>query len=111
MHCVTPGKPAFMTKKKQTTPPSHPGARFCRSLSHKILDKSDMVNNPPHYVGNIECIEAIEESLTADQYIGYLKGQVFKYLWRENRKKDRIQDLQKANWYLNRLINFLKDNV
>ena len=63
--------------------------------------------NPNHYkAGNVECIEAIQESLTAEAYAGYLKGNVQKYLWRYETKhwEDPLQDLQKAEWYLERLI-------
>jgi hypothetical protein len=63
--------------------------------------------NPNHYKsGNVECIEAIQESLTAEAYAGYLKGNVQKYLWRYETKhwEDPLQDLQKAEWYLERLI-------
>ncbi len=65
----------------------------------------DVVNHPSHYnYGNIECIEAIEESMTPEAYRGYLKGNTLKYLWRYERKDKALQDLEKAQWYLNRLI-------
>ena len=64
----------------------------------------DPVNAPEHYTsGNIECIEAIEAQLTPEEYRGYLKGNVAKYVWRE-RHKGGIESLKKAQWYLNRLI-------
>ncbi len=67
--------------------------------------KDDMVEQPPHYnYGNIECIEAIKESMTPESYRGYLKGNCMKYLWRYERKGKQLQDLHKAKWYLNRLI-------
>ena len=62
--------------------------------------------NPNHYkAGNVECIEAIQASLTAEAFAGYLKGNVQKYLWRYETKhwEDPLQDLQKAEWYLERL--------
>ena len=69
-----------------------------------ILVGGDEVNHPDHYTdGAIECIEAIEAQLTADEYRGYLKGNIAKYLWRE-RHKGGIQSLKKAQWYLDRLI-------
>ena len=65
----------------------------------------DMVDHPPHYTdgGTIECIEAIEAQLTDEEYRGYLKGNVAKYLWRE-RHKGGTESLKKAQWYLKRLI-------
>ena len=65
----------------------------------------DNVNHPPHYTdGGIECIEAIEAQLTLEEYRGYLKGNVAKYVWREQHKGG-IESLKKAQWYLNRLVN------
>lgn len=65
----------------------------------------DEVNHPEHYThgGSVECIEAIESQLTPEEYRGYLKGCIAKYIWRE-KHKGGIQSLQKAQWYLTRLI-------
>lgn len=66
---------------------------------------NDNVNHPAHYNGDgIECIEAIEAQLTPEEYRGYLKGNVAKYVWRE-KHKGGIESLKKASWYLNRLID------
>jgi hypothetical protein len=62
----------------------------------------DAVNNPTHYQGEIECIECIKASMTYEEFKGYLRGNVFKYLWRYNRKNG-LQDLEKSQWYINRL--------
>ncbi len=68
--------------------------------------QGDEVNHPSHYVdGTIECIEAIEAELTAEEYRGYMKGNIAKYIWRE-RLKGGTQSLKKAQWYLDRLIQF-----
>lgn len=60
-------------------------------------------HNPDHYKGAIECIEAIRASMTAEEYRGYLKGNVQKYVWRFE-KKGGVEDLRKAQVYLNWLI-------
>ena len=66
----------------------------------------DAVNHPSHYnYGKIECIEAIEESMSSEAFKGYLKGNTIKYLWRYERKGKKVQDLHKAQWYLNKLIS------
>ena len=66
--------------------------------------KADMVNSPAHYTyGTIESIQAIEASMEASAFKGFLKGNVLKYLWRYERKNG-IEDLRKAQWYLRRLI-------
>ena len=65
----------------------------------------DLINNPSHYnTGDIECIEAIQASMTTRQFQGYLKGNVMKYVWRHEYKGKMLNDLRKANWYLNKLI-------
>lgn len=66
--------------------------------------ESDNVNHPSHYTdGSIECIEALEAQLSKEEYRGYLKGNVAKYLWRE-KHKGGVESLKKAEWYLKRLI-------
>ena len=71
----------------------------------------DAVNNPAHYNnGNVECIEAIEAMLTPEEFIGFLRGNSFKYRWRFRYKKKPIEDLHKARWYEERLLKFLMEN-
>lgn len=66
--------------------------------------KVDMVNYPPHYTsGKIDVIRIMEDQLTDEEYRGYIKGQVIKYITRE-RYKNGLEDLKKAAWYLDRLI-------
>lgn len=65
----------------------------------------DFVNNPSHYTqGEIECIDAIRAALSPEEFRGFLRGNVIKYLWRAPLKHGR-EDYQKAQWYLNRLAN------
>jgi hypothetical protein len=67
-------------------------------------DEEDMVGAPRHYnTGNIECIDAIEESMSSVAFKGYLKGNCMKYLWRYDYKGKQVEDLQKAGWYLRKL--------
>lgn len=70
--------------------------------------KNDMVNHPEHYTGRkFECIEVIEE-ITKDcnEFEAYLVGTILKYLWRF-KNKNGLEDLKKAQWYLNKLIEKL----
>jgi hypothetical protein len=61
---------------------------------------ADPVNHPAHYkVGGIETIDFIEA-----KSLGYNLGNVVKYITRSDHKGDKLQDLQKAAWYLNREI-------
>lgn len=71
------------------------------------MRKDDMVNSPPHYnQAGIECIDAIAAA-TNDGYQFYLQGNVIKYIWRY-RYKNGVEDLHKAQWYLQELITCLE---
>jgi len=73
--------------------------------------KDDNVNSPPHYKhGKKETIEVIQDCMTDDEYHGYLKGNVLKYVSRYKFKGEPLEDLEKAEWYLNRLIMEVKTN-
>jgi hypothetical protein len=66
-------------------------------------DRADMVHSPPHYnQAGIECIDAIRAA-TDGGYEYYLQGNIIKYLWRY-RYKNGVEDLEKAKWYLEKLI-------
>ena len=74
-----------------------------RSLERFLDMKDDPVNLPAHYRnGDIECIDAIRAAL-GDAYPDYCRGNVMKYLWRY-KNKNGIEDLLKAQWYLNAMI-------
>ena len=72
--------------------------------------KKDIVNNPSHYTfGNVECIDAIESSMSKESFCGFLKGNVIKYIWRYEHKGRSIENLKKCKWYLNKLIKIRKE--
>ena len=80
----------------------------------KIPDKDklefDDVNKPAHYnQGNIECIEALESVLGPEGFKGYLQGNAIKYLWRHGYKGKPLQDLEKAMWYIQRLMRMYQN--
>lgn len=61
----------------------------------------DVVNNPKHYTehpSGIECIQVTE-------HMGFNLGNAIKYIWRCDLKKDAIEDLKKAKWYIDREIS------
>ena len=71
---------------------------------------TDLVNHPPHYtVGNIDCIDYLKDRMNSVAFIGFLEGNAKKYLHRYNYKGQRISDLQKAQYYLNKLIETIKE--
>jgi len=66
-------------------------------------DPPDPVNHPEHYtVGGIETIDFIEA-----KRLGFCEAQVIKYVSRAEFKSSRLQDLKKAQFYLNRLVEQL----
>ena len=70
---------------------------------------TDNVNNPSHYGnGQIECIDYLEDFMTTEEFIGYLRGNIGKYLHRW-RYKNGLEDLRKAEWYLKKLIEVYND--
>ena len=68
----------------------------------KVVElKEDVINHPSHYTrGKIEVIDFIE-----DQELPYHLGNVIKYIARAGHKGDKLEDLKKARWYLDRYIN------
>lgn len=77
----------------------------CQKGEEKMEINNDSVKHPAHYTdGKIECIEAIKESMPKEEYRGYLKGQVMKYIWRYKHKGKPLEDLRKAQQYLDWLI-------
>jgi len=70
----------------------------------------DAVNHPPHYkVGGIETIEYMKAKSTPEEFKGHLRLTAIKYLSRTGYKDDALQDLKKAQWYLNRLVKECED--
>lgn len=78
------------------------------------------VEHPSHYTsGGIECIDAMKAMLSGYEqakiatkfYWHFLSGQILKYLWRWPLKERPLQDLKKARWYLDRLIDDIEKQV
>ena len=70
------------------------------------MSDSDIVNHPKHYThGGIECIDAIEAAVSELSGLDAVcTANVIKYVWRW-KHKNGSQDLRKAQWYLNKLID------
>ena len=72
--------------------------------------RPDPVSRPSHYCkGGIECIDCIKASMTPEAFRGFLKGNVMKYVFRYESKENPVQDLEKAGWYLEKLVSEVKD--
>lgn len=67
-------------------------------------NKEEKVNHPSHYnFTKMETLDIIDNFSTHEEYVGFLKGNVIKYLHRYSHKNG-MEDLRKASWYLNKLI-------
>lgn len=85
--------------------------RFSDMAASLGTNNGDHVNHPNHYEQySMETIEAIKGQSTHDEYRGFLKGNIMKYLARY-RSKNGIEDLNKAEWYLQRLIAFENERL
>lgn len=61
----------------------------------------DAVNNPKHYTSHPSGIECLDVT----RHMSFNLGNATKYIWRCDLKKDAIEDLRKAIFYLNDEIN------
>lgn len=81
------------------------GVGMVTSESQLKCGKTDMVNYPSHYTfGTIEVIDVID-----DWKLGFYEGQVIKYVARAKHKGDELENLKKAQWYLNRRIKQMEE--
>jgi hypothetical protein len=80
------------------------------SLNDATPEDWDRVSKPKHYSSqndkypDLECIDSTKASMSPEGFKGYLKGCVLKYMWRYEDKDDPKQDLEKAQEYLQRLL-------
>ena len=73
-------------------------------IKMSMKKKHDPVLAPAHYNnGTVECIQYIKQQL-GSEYPSYLEGSAIKYIHRHRMKNANIQDLQKAKWYIDKLI-------
>jgi len=99
--------PQFKTIVVSTSGKSFsPNARMSKALFSDPPQRGtqDNVNHPPHYkAGGIETIDFIEA-----KSLNYNLGNVIKYITRADLKGNKLEDLQKAQWYLNREVQTMR---
>ena len=87
------------------------GPRMLRGTSGVLVrfwrDRADMRGgpvtdpvNPPHYQGDVECIDALRAALSPEEFRGYCRGSAIAYLWRLGRKDAPEQEARKAAWFV-----------
>lgn len=91
--------------------PDSPFAIHNEDVNPNFKKKGSNVNHPDHYnMGGVECIDGIKaacEGLTGEE--AFCTGSALKYLWRWKWKNGK-EDLEKAIWYINRMIQNLDEN-
>lgn len=75
---------------------------------------NDLVNHPDHYISDngietIDVIKAFTKDIS-DPFEAYCTGNIIKYICRWP-NKNGLEDLEKARWYLDRIINNRKNNT
>lgn len=74
------------------------------------MSQSDIINHPSHYThGGIETIEYMKAKSTHEEFCGHLRLTAIKYLSRAGLKDSTLQDIEKAEWYLRRLAQELRE--
>lgn len=71
--------------------------------------KNDLINHPNHYTAySREVIDTMQGDMTPEEFTGYLKGNIIKYISRYQ-GKNGVEDLNKAIWYVTKLRDVVKD--
>ena len=71
--------------------------------------KDDVINHPNHYTAySREVIDTMQGDMTPEEFTGYLKGNIIKYISRYQ-GKNGVEDLNKAIWYVTKLRDVVKD--
>lgn len=91
---------ASKSKQDKWARSNRPSTLVPSAVMSMAVYADDMVNHPPHYkTGGIETIDFIEA-----KNLGYNLGNVVKYISRADYKGDRLENLKKAQWYINREV-------
>jgi len=71
--------------------------------------QNDPVNHPSHYTqGSVECIDAMEAAFGKEELAIYCKIAAFKYIWRCEHKDGVKQDIEKARWYIEKVLELIE---
>ena len=97
-------KSAAPKTKSQGSVRQKPSTLAPNAVASMAMYRDDKINHPSHYkVGGIETIDFIEA-----KELGYHLGNVVKYISRADHKDNKLENLKKAQWYLNRIVSNLE---
>ena len=70
---------------------------------------NETINHPKHYdTGKFECIDVMVEVFGIEATQNFCVLNAFKYLYRSDHKGKKLEDIKKADWYLNEYIKLAK---
>lgn len=82
-----------------------------RILRNYLIITKNTVNHPSHYTqGGIECIDAMTSAFGKKAVEDFCLCNVFKYVWR-TRQKNGLEDCKKAQWYMNKYVEMVENEV
>lgn len=84
-------------------------SQIAEKMTSTVDSEFDPVTKPSHYAGHtgIECKQAMESMPGTDEYVSYMHGCAFKYLWRW-KSKNGIEDLKKAHECIENMLEALE---
>lgn len=85
---------------------------FSEPENNSAINEQDNVNHPAHYTsGGIECIDGMVAAFGREYVMHYCLCNAFKYIWRCEHKGKRVEDIQKAVWYLNKWQSLVSEEA
>ena len=81
-----------------------------RMPDENLIAQYNAVSKPFHYnTGDIECIDYIKQVLGNEGFIAYCQGNMIKYQHRHRYKNKPVEDMEKASWYMNKMMETMKE--
>lgn len=77
-----------------------------------LSQSGDSVNHPDHYKsGGIEVIDLMKAKMSPQEFLGYLRGNIIKYVLRAPFKGKPVEDMRKARWYIDKWVEVSNETV
>lgn len=81
-----------------------PAGEAAPPMTAESTATSDPIRPSYYTEGEIECIDAIRAIMSPQEFRAFLRGTALKYIWRLENKGRPLEDAQKAQWYIGRLV-------
>lgn len=83
---------------------------YFKGLNSTVAKDDSMVDHPQHYKASVECIDVMQEIFGKDAVKNFCTCNAFKYLFRCENKENKVQDIKKAKWYLDKYLELENGN-